>query len=337
MSGTGSTTPESRQRKRDAAEKRGLDADRAAAKADKTAADREKSIVGKMQAASDADKRSSEKDDADSHADQKASDQDQAGQDGPDEAANQKPALTKIVRKTTAKRRRATRDVRSETARVRETASGPESSAESVMEEVQSLAKGGRTRAASDRRRSAADRRAAAKTRAQLEAELYAARLDSLTGAFGRDLGMTMLTNEIDRARRGDQRFVLAFVDIDDMKGLNDRDGHAAGDKALRSLVSIMRANLRSFDPVVRYGGDEFVCGMGGVDIADVERRFAAIDAALRDEIHVGISVGLAALEADESLDDLTERADAKLLATKRAGRRTGARDGETRTEPAAG
>lgn len=321
MSGTGSTTPKSRQRERDVAEKHGRDADRAAADADQTAADREQSIVGGMQAASDADRRSSEQDDADSDADQRASDQDQDGQDGLDATTRQDRSPSEVVRKTTARSRRATRDERTETARLRET-SGAESAAE-VVEEVQSLAAGGRSRAASDRRRSAGDRRAAAETQARLEAELYAARLDSLTGAFGRDLGTTMLTNEIDRARRHDQPFVVAFIDIDDMKGLNDRDGHAAGDQALLTLVSIVRANLRSFDPVVRYGGDEFVCGIGGVDVADVERRFAAIDAAVRHEIRVGISVGVAALEANESLDDLIARADANLLETKRARRPT--------------
>jgi diguanylate cyclase (GGDEF)-like protein len=336
MSGTGSPTPGSRQRERDAAEKRGRAADRAAADADKSAAEREQSIVGGMQAASDADRRSSEKDDADSDADQRASDHDQDVQDGPDKAAPRAPQPSKVVRKTTAKSRRATRDKRTETARLRETASGAESPAD-VVEEVQELAARGRSRAASDRRRSAGDRRAAAETQTRLEAELYAARLDSLTGAFGRDLGTTMLTNEIDRAQRGDKPFVLAFIDIDDMKGLNDRDGHAAGDEALRSLVTIMRANLRSFDPIVRYGGDEFLCGIGGVDVADVERRFKAVDAALREQIQVGISAGVAKLEPNESLDGLIARADANLLATKRGRPRAGGRQRESRRVPGTG
>jgi predicted signal transduction protein with EAL and GGDEF domain len=122
-----------------------------------------------------------------------------------------------------------------------------------------------------------------------------------------------------------------------DMKGLNDRDGHAAGDQALRSLVSIMRANVRSFDPVVRYGGDEFVCGIGGVGIADVERRFGVIDAALRHELRVGISVGLAALEGAESLDELTARADANLLEAKRGRSLAAGRDGNARVGLMAG
>jgi diguanylate cyclase (GGDEF)-like protein len=122
------------------------------------------------------------------------------------------------------------------------------------------------------------------------------------------------------------------------MKGLNDRHGHAAGDQALRSLASIIRAHLRSFDPVLRYGGDEFVCGIGGVDIADVERRFAAIDAALRHELRVGISFGLAVLDGTESLNELVARADANLLEVKGRKRRPAAgHEGDRPIEPVEG
>ncbi len=79
-----------------------------------------------------------------------------------------------------------------------------------------------------------------------------------------------------------------------------------------------MRSNLRSFDPVVRYGGDEFVCGLGGADIDEVERRFSLIRQTLQNDVGVGISVGLAALGADETLDELTARADAALLEAKK-------------------
>jgi GGDEF domain-containing protein len=84
-------------------------------------------------------------------------------------------------------------------------------------------------------------------------------------------------------------------------------------------LVSIIRTSLRSFDPIVRYGGDEFVCGLGGVDVADVERRFDLIDRSLQAAVGAGISVGLSALAAGETLDDVLARADAALLAAKQA------------------
>src|SRR5262249_2338892 len=106
--------------------------------------------------------------------------------------------------------------------------------------------------------------------RARLEAELQRAHLDALTGAFRRAVGRLALRNEIERARRADGRFVIAFVDVDDLKGVNDRDGHAAGDRVLRTLAATMRANLRSYDPIVRFGGDEFVCGISSIDPGEV-------------------------------------------------------------------
>ena len=102
------------------------------------------------------------------------------------------------------------------------------------------------------------------------------------------------------------------------MKDVNDRQGHAAGDQVLRTVVSTMRSNLRSFDPIVRYGGDEFVCGLGGADLGVVQDRFERIGRSVQHEAGVGISVGLATLVADESLDQLTARADATLIGLKK-------------------
>lgn len=64
-------------------------------------------------------------------------------------------------------------------------------------------------------------------------------------------------------------------------------------------------------------GGDEFVCGLGGTDLAEAARRFDTIAAAIEADAQVGISVGMAALTADETPDQLTERADAAMLKVK--------------------
>jgi diguanylate cyclase (GGDEF)-like protein len=154
--------------------------------------------------------------------------------------------------------------------------------------------------------------------RARLEAQLQRAHLDGLTGAYRREVGRLALRNEIERARRGDGRFVIAFVDVDGLKGVNDREGHAAGDKVLRTLAATMRANLRSYDPIVRYGGDEFVCGVASIDADEVQHRIGVIDQSLRHATGVGITAGLATMSGSESLEELTERADAALLEAKR-------------------
>jgi diguanylate cyclase (GGDEF)-like protein len=154
--------------------------------------------------------------------------------------------------------------------------------------------------------------------RARLEAELQRAHLDALTGAFRREVGRLALRNEIERARRADGKFIIAFVDVDGLKGVNDRDGHAAGDRVLRTLAATMRANLRSYDPIVRFGGDEFICGISSIGADEVQHRIGVIDQSLRHATGVGITAGLASLTSNETLEELTERADAALLEAKR-------------------
>jgi diguanylate cyclase (GGDEF)-like protein len=174
-----------------------------------------------------------------------------------------------------------------------------------------------RARAAEDRQRAARDRAVAARAKGGLEAALRSAHLDELTGAYRREMGRMALNQEIDRAHRADGRLVVAFVDVDGLKDLNDRFGHAAGDRVLQTVVTAIRQRLRSFDPITRYGGDEFVCGLGGTDIAEARHRFQAIGVAIQAEAGVGISVGLVALAPGDDADRLTERADAAMLEVK--------------------
>jgi diguanylate cyclase (GGDEF)-like protein len=110
---------------------------------------------------------------------------------------------------------------------------------------------------------------------------------------------------------------VLAFVDVDGLKGVNDREGHAAGDRVLQTVAHAIRSRLRSFDPIIRYGGDEFVCGLSGTDLLDARRRFNSIELAIRADAKVGISVGLAVLASGDTAGALTERADAAMLQVK--------------------
>jgi diguanylate cyclase (GGDEF)-like protein len=189
-----------------------------------------------------------------------------------------------------------------------------------VTEQLQRLsaeAAADRARAAADSARAAGERERYARERDRLEAELRAAHLDDLTGAYRREMGELALSNEIARARRSDGRFVIAFVDVDGLKIVNDRDGHAAGDRVLQTVVDAIRLRLRSFDPIVRYGGDEFVCGLSGTDLVQAESRFDAIGIAIESDTHVGISVGLAALAPGETAGQLTARADAAMLEVK--------------------
>ncbi len=106
----------------------------------------------------------------------------------------------------------------------------------------------------------------------------------------------------------------LAFVDVDDLKGTNDRDGHPAGDRLLRQVADALRDHIRSHDVIVRYGGDEFVCAFMGLTRSEAEERLATVNDALAASSEPGsIPVGLAGLEPGESLETLVQRADEAL------------------------
>ncbi|MEP6813692.1 MAG: diguanylate cyclase [Actinomycetota bacterium] len=97
-----------------------------------------------------------------------------------------------------------------------------------------------------------------------------------------------------------------------------------AGDALLHLVGKITRAHVRTYDIVVRYGGDELVCAMPGVNEADGAARFAAIAKALAEvDAEHSISVGLAEAAPGDDLANLLARADAALFAARR--RRTGA------------
>ena len=177
---------------------------------------------------------------------------------------------------------------------------------------ARSLAAAARTKAAADRERAAADREAAARDREFLRGEMERSQLDELTGAYRRGLGEMLLRHEMSRANRLGGHLALAFVDADDLKATNTRSGHAAGDALLRQVYKGLQARLRPYDPIVRWGGDEFVCTLSGVTPAEARIRIeqAGIDLAALDP-RVSVTFGVAAMESGDSLADLVSRADA--------------------------
>jgi diguanylate cyclase (GGDEF)-like protein len=184
----------------------------------------------------------------------------------------------------------------------------------------------GRARAAADREQAARDRDHAARDRQQAATDrdeflhqLAIAEIDPLTGTRTCAAGLEDLDHEIDRARRGAGRLVIAYVDVVGLKAVNDADGHAAGDALLQRAVRGIRRHLRSYDLIVRLDGDEFLCVMSGASTEDGRRRFAAIQTALAaDPEPCEITVGFAALAPDDRAAELIRRADAELLATRR-------------------
>jgi diguanylate cyclase (GGDEF)-like protein len=189
-----------------------------------------------------------------------------------------------------------------------------------------------RAKAADDRARAAADRQEAALERAEglrnrTEAadDLKFAATDELTGAWTRRFGLEEVARELERAHRTGASLVLAFIDIDGLKHLNDSQGHLAGDNLLQLLGETLRASVRPYDVIVRYGGDELICAMPNLSATEARARFDRIAALLTaaDEKH-SVTVGLAEAESADTLQDLLAHADADLLQARRAGRGSG-------------
>lgn len=160
-----------------------------------------------------------------------------------------------------------------------------------------------RLAAADDREHAEADRRQAASDRSD-------AGLDESTGIFRRSTGQLALTHEIDRSRRSGSSLVLAVIRVDDLRAVNDSEGHAAGDALLRDVPAAITSTLRSYDVTVRWGGDEFVCALSDVPLAAATGRVAGIQHALAEHRPgARITVGLAELADGDTLEALLARA----------------------------
>jgi len=320
---------------------------------DQTLADRDQTASDQDQTWSDRDQTSSERDRRSAAEDQEAADRELAA--GGDPAVYRE---TRAARERSGEDRHVVAGMRDETAADRlETAAERDRAAEqrdleaaardraaaelaqepgSRLEERLLQAERDRTRAAEDRARAAADRAAAAADRvhaarqraealraeAEARREVLVAGTDELTGAWNRRVGLANIERELERAERTGGGLVLVFADVDGLKELNDTEGHARGDELLRLFVETLRAHVRPYDIVVRYGGDEFLCAMPSLapDAARARMEQVAAILAERDPRH-SIGFGLARHEQAEQLDALIRRADADLLASRdRAG-----------------
>jgi diguanylate cyclase (GGDEF)-like protein len=176
-------------------------------------------------------------------------------------------------------------------------------------------------RAADDRRRAATGRARAAGHRDVAASDRRQAAGDREQAASDRRAGLDAIQRELARTARSGELLTLVFVDVDGLKAINDTDGHPAGDAVLRAVAHAITEDLRSYDVVMRFGGDEFVCALTGPDAAGAHGRFAQIVArfaAVADG--QTISIGVAERQPHESLETLIARADGIMLeARKRA------------------
>jgi diguanylate cyclase (GGDEF)-like protein len=165
---------------------------------------------------------------------------------------------------------------------------------------------------------------------------------DELTGLGNRRSFMAQLAYWLDYAARYGGGLSLVMLDLDGMKALNERIGHAAGDTALLRVADAVRGSIRTVDRAVRLCSDEFAVVMPATRIADaaqvaerIRERIACL--LLPDSARLSASLGVACVDDARELtgaltDDLVSRADAALFAAKRGGKNRVAVDGASET-----
>jgi diguanylate cyclase (GGDEF)-like protein len=164
--------------------------------------------------------------------------------------------------------------------------------------------------------------------RAILYRESLYARIDYLTDAANARSFYEIVDARISLFKRNQQPFSILYLDMDNLKPLNDSRGHAAGDKVLQETVSTLKRTLRPSDVVARLGGDEFAVLLAEADAYSTERISARIQAALRENpgkpYRVTYSIGvLTCSTAPKSADELIEKVDDLMYEAKRGGKDT--------------
>ena len=155
------------------------------------------------------------------------------------------------------------------------------------------------------------------------------ARTDELTGLANRKEVLDHLEQLLQSQRRGDRLLAVAFCDLDHFKEINDSQGHEAGDVLLRAVAERICGCVRRDDLVARFGGDELLVLLDGVDnLAQAMAVAEKIRLALLPPVPLGagsvsitISIGVTLAQKGESVAALINRADQALYEAKSKGR----------------
>ncbi len=165
--------------------------------------------------------------------------------------------------------------------------------------------------------------------REHLEEQRQKALVDPLTGLPNRAAWSERLDHEVTQWQQHGNTLLLAMLDLDHFKRINDNYGHLAGDKVLKIIASVLLKRLRGTDFIARFGGEEFVLLMpstvpaAGLKLLDSLR--AAIEACpfhfKGEPVTITVSIGMTAFRPGEHGDQVLKRADQALYRAKNAGR----------------
>jgi len=150
----------------------------------------------------------------------------------------------------------------------------------------------------------------------------YQSTHDALTGLANYRRFMETLEQEIRRTERSQRHFTVLLIDLDDLKGINDRMGHLAGNRALKRLAVVLKEQSRGTDLVARYGGDEFGVVLIDSDLGMAQHVVRRIEARLQNEpeeppLRVSIGIGLFPHDG-RNAQELLEVADREMYRKKK-------------------
>lgn len=154
--------------------------------------------------------------------------------------------------------------------------------------------------------------------------------IDPLTGVYNRRYLLDVLEREVARIRRGSVASLsIAMIDLDHFKAVNDRYGHLMGDRLLHRIGALLMDEMRGMDAVGRFGGEEFIIVMPDtpesgamIGMDRVRQRIERDDKAFQGvNLSATLSIGVAELQHNETVQALLGRADAAMYAAKQAGR----------------
>lgn len=152
------------------------------------------------------------------------------------------------------------------------------------------------------------------------------AKRDPLTGAFNREGVEESLVEALNEWHVSAKRLSIVLLDLDHFKQMNDTHGHAAGDKVLVELSTLITSNIRSSDRFARWGGEEFLLVCRDSELSETtslaeKLRVLIENYQFHSSTQVTASFGVASINVDENLEGLFKRADEALYEAKRTSR----------------
>ncbi len=155
---------------------------------------------------------------------------------------------------------------------------------------------------------------------------IHEAMHDSLTGVYNRKAILEIMQNELSRTKRNGGKLHIGMCDLDHFKMVNDRYGHQTGDEILQGFVRIINANLRDYDYIGRYGGEEFLIILPSSGVIKTKMTcFSRLHKVISDSkigtrsgnIPITVSIGVTEADGEKDIDEILTEADIALYKAK--------------------